>query len=354
MAQVPAGDGRQEPDWSCSTTPTWTVAVNCAVQAAFFSTGQRCTASSRLIVTEGIHDRFVAAHGRADEGAAWSATRCAQDTEIGPVVDAVAAAAGHWTTSTSARREGAKLAFGGELRERWTASRASTCSPRLFTDTHNAMRINREEIFGPVASGDPRASDYEEALAVANDTEFGLSSRHLHHLASSTPRTSSATPQAGMVMVNAADGRRRLRTCPSAGARVPATGLASKVATPPSSTRPSRRATSPPESRSESGSFRFVCLSQQASSIWGPVRTFQGTYCMHFPVPFSVRVFSAAQHRPGGRGVRGHGLSLVPSRAPPQRRRWPPPLLSSNVTATASPFRIFHQAALKEGGTLTV
>ena len=63
------------------------------------------------------------------------------------------------------------------------------------------MRINREEIFGPVASV-IRVKDYDEALAVANDTAVRAVVGHRHHLAEVRRRTSSATPQAGMVMVN--------------------------------------------------------------------------------------------------------------------------------------------------------
>ena len=63
------------------------VAVECAVQGAFYSTGQRCTASSRLVVTEGIHDRFVAALAERTRALVVGDAR-AKDTQIGPVVDA--------------------------------------------------------------------------------------------------------------------------------------------------------------------------------------------------------------------------------------------------------------------------
>jgi acyl-CoA reductase-like NAD-dependent aldehyde dehydrogenase len=170
-------------------------AVDCAVKGAFYQTGQRCTASSRLIVTDGIHDRFVAAvqaqMAKLNIGHALEA-----GTDIGPAVD-------RRQLDTDlryldiGRREGARLA-GGEVLERGTPG--FYLAPALFTDTHNRMRINREEIFGPIAAV-IRVRDYDEALAVANDTEFGLSAgicttslKHARHF--------QAHAQAGLVMIN--------------------------------------------------------------------------------------------------------------------------------------------------------
>src|SRR6185503_1274529 len=141
------------------------VAVNCAVQGAYFSTGQRCTASSRLIVTEGIHERFVRATvERLEKLVVDDALR--KGTDIGPVVDQ-----GQLDQDLSyldvGRREGARLAWGGERVRR--EHDGYYLAPALFTDTTNAMRINREEIFGPVATV-IRARDYDEALVLANDT----------------------------------------------------------------------------------------------------------------------------------------------------------------------------------------
>jgi alpha-ketoglutaric semialdehyde dehydrogenase len=171
-------------------------AVNCAVNGAFFSTGQRCTASSRLIVAAGIHDRFVEALGerlaklKVDDA-------LGPGTDIGPVVD-----------ETQMKQdldyigigegEGATLAFGGEVLER--PKKGYYLSPALLTGATNAMRSSREEIFGPVASV-IRVKDYDEALAIANDTDFGLSAgivttslKHASHF--------KRASQAGMIMVN--------------------------------------------------------------------------------------------------------------------------------------------------------
>ncbi len=146
-------------------------AVEVAVNGAFFSTGQRCTASSRLIVTDGIHDKFVAAVTERLKGLVVDDALKA-GTHIGPVVDASQMKQDEDYINI-AREEGGTLAFGGDRLNRETPG--FYLQPALFTETTAAMRINREEVFGPVASV-IRVKDYEEALAVSNDTPFGLSS----------------------------------------------------------------------------------------------------------------------------------------------------------------------------------
>ncbi|MEL7187022.1 MAG: aldehyde dehydrogenase family protein [Pseudomonadota bacterium] len=146
-------------------------AVECAVNGAYFSTGQRCTASSRLIVTAGIHDKFVAAMQERLSGLVTDHALKA-GTDIGPVVDERQLQQDIDYIQIGID-EGANLVCGGEQITRDTKGHFLT--PALFTETNNDMRINREEIFGPVASV-IRVKDYDEALAVANDTEFGLSS----------------------------------------------------------------------------------------------------------------------------------------------------------------------------------
>lgn len=173
-----------------------TVAVEAAANSGFFSTGQRCTASSRLIVTEGIHDKFVAALTEKLKTIVVD-NAMKPGTHIGPVVDDR-----QLKTDTDyieiGKKEGAKLAFGGELVSRETPG--FYLQPTLFTEATNEMRISREEIFGPVVSL-IRVKDYEEALATANDTPFGLSSgiattslKHATHF--------KRNAEAGMVMVN--------------------------------------------------------------------------------------------------------------------------------------------------------
>lgn len=171
-------------------------AVECALNGAFFSTGQRCTASSRLIVTEGIHDRFVAALTERMQALVVDDALKA-GTQIGPVVDQKQLEVDESYIALG-RSEGAKLHWGGERLNR--ENPGFYLQPALFTECTNQMRLSREEIFGPVA-GVIRVRDYEEALAVANDTEFGLSSgicttslKYATHF-----RRNS---EAGMVMVN--------------------------------------------------------------------------------------------------------------------------------------------------------
>ncbi|MBY3053811.1 aldehyde dehydrogenase family protein [Rhizobium laguerreae] len=172
------------------------VAVEAAANSGFFSTGQRCTASSRLIVTEGIHDKFVAAlTDKLKTLVVDNALKAG--THIGPVVDER-----QLKTDTDyieiGKSEGAKLAFGGEVISRDTPG--FYLQPTLFTEATNQMRISREEIFGPVVSV-IRAKDYEEALAVANDTPFGLSAG----IATTSLKYAThfkRNSEAGMVMVN--------------------------------------------------------------------------------------------------------------------------------------------------------
>lgn len=175
------------------------VAMGAALNSGFFSTGQRCTASSRLIVTEGIHDRFVAAMVERMKTLKVDDARKA-GTDIGPVVDEKQLAQDLQYIEIG-QQEGARLVAGGEpMATNADGAPGYYLRPALFTETTKAMRINREEIFGPVVSV-IRAKDYEEALALANDTEFGLSAgiattslKHATHF--------KRHVQAGMVMVN--------------------------------------------------------------------------------------------------------------------------------------------------------
>jgi aldehyde dehydrogenase (NAD+) len=172
------------------------IAVESVANSAFFSTGQRCTASSRVIVTEGIHDRFVAALTERINGLKVG-DALEKGVDIGPVVDA-----SQLKQDTDyigiGKQEGAKLAAGGDLVT--LGNPGFFLRPTLFTEATNQMRISREEIFGPVASV-IRVKDYDEALATANDTEFGLSAGIV------TTSLKYAThfkrnAEAGMVMVN--------------------------------------------------------------------------------------------------------------------------------------------------------
>jgi acyl-CoA reductase-like NAD-dependent aldehyde dehydrogenase len=171
-------------------------AVECAVNGAFFSTGQRCTASSRLIVTEGIHDRFVDALTERMKGLVID-DALKSGTHIGPVVDQ-SQLDQDLSYIRIGQEEGAKLHWGGDLLNR--EAPGFYLQPALFTDVDRKMRIAREEIFGPVATVS-RVRDYDDALDLANDTPFGLSAgictsslKYANHF--------KRNSEAGMVMVN--------------------------------------------------------------------------------------------------------------------------------------------------------
>jgi alpha-ketoglutaric semialdehyde dehydrogenase len=172
------------------------IAVDSAINGAFFSTGQRCTASSRLIVTSAIHDRFVAEmHNRLAKLKVGPALE--DGVHIGPVVDQRQLDQDIDYIEIG-RKEGADLVFGGTRID--CATKGFFLAPALFTNATNSMRIAQEEIFGPVAAV-IRVKDFDEGLAVCNDTPFGLSAgictASLKH-ATQFRREAKA----GMVMVN--------------------------------------------------------------------------------------------------------------------------------------------------------
>ncbi|ARU89929.1 aldehyde dehydrogenase family protein [Pseudomonas sp. M30-35] len=172
------------------------VAVELAVQSAFYSTGQRCTASSRLIVTAGIYDKFIEAMAARMQSIKVG-NALEKGVDIGPVVSE-SQLNQDLSYIEIGKAEGARLVCGGE---RVTCEKDGYyLAPTLFADSTADMRISREEIFGPVANV-IRVADYDEALAMANDTEFGLSAgicttslKYANHF--------KRHAQAGMVMVN--------------------------------------------------------------------------------------------------------------------------------------------------------
>ncbi|PZU62114.1 MAG: aldehyde dehydrogenase family protein [Brevundimonas sp.] len=171
-------------------------AVNIALDGSFFATGQRCTASSRLIVQDGIHDRFVAA--LAEKVAALRVGDALDpDTQMGPAVTEAQRDTSYKYIDI-ARESGGRIVTGGD---RLTLDKPGWyVQPTLIADTAPDMRINTEEVFGPVAST-IRVKSYEEALSVANGVEFGLSAgivtSSLKHA-----RDFQRRAKAGMTMVN--------------------------------------------------------------------------------------------------------------------------------------------------------
>jgi aldehyde dehydrogenase (NAD+) len=171
-------------------------AVACALNGAFYSTGQRCTASSRLIVEAAIHDQFV--DRMAKEVANLKVGHALEETtQIGPVIDQRQLDQNRKYVAVG-KEEGANLICGGDIAEMATPGFYMT--PALFAETNNSMQINREEIFGPIATI-LKVNDIDEAITVANDTDFGLSAGICTSSLKSA-NTFKARSQAGMVMVN--------------------------------------------------------------------------------------------------------------------------------------------------------
>jgi aldehyde dehydrogenase (NAD+) len=171
-------------------------AVAIALDGGFFQTGQRCTASSKVIVQDGIHDRFVealAARAKALKvGAALDPS-----TQVGPASSDTQFEQ-NLRYVEIATSEGGRLVTGGDKLSLDTPG--YFMSPTLIADTNPDMRINNEEVFGPVVST-VRAKSYEDALELANRGNFGLSSgivttsqKHARHFKKNV--------RAGMVMIN--------------------------------------------------------------------------------------------------------------------------------------------------------
>ena len=174
------------------------LAVNCAVGGAYGGSGQKCTASSRLLVHEHVHDEFVERMTRAI--AALKVDHAlAEGTQIGPVVSEKQLAE-NLAWMEIAAEEGCERVCGGERLQR--ATDGYYMAPALLVGTRNDMRVNREELFAPIACVQ-KVDSYAHGLAVANDTEFGLTSGIItRSLARATHFRRHA--RTGCVMVNLA------------------------------------------------------------------------------------------------------------------------------------------------------
>ncbi len=169
-------------------------ALNAAVFMIYSLNGERCTSSSRLLLHQPVHDRFVERLvervNNIKVGHPLDPT-----TEIGPLIHPV-----HLDKVSSyfdvAKSDGATIAAGGEVIE----GPGCYVRPTLFTGANNKMRIAREEIFGPVLTVIPFDSE-DEALAIANDVEYGLTgyvwTNHIGRALRFTDRL-----EAGMIWVN--------------------------------------------------------------------------------------------------------------------------------------------------------
>ena len=172
-------------------------AVMCAIDGAFFSTGQRCTASSRIIVTEGIHDRFVEAMAEKAKSLRVG-DALDPNTQIGPAVSEDQLAQ-NLRYVKIAREEGGRVVTGGEEPLKLD-KRGYYMAPTVIADTAPEQTINREEVFGPVAST-VKVKNYDEALEIANRGQFGLSAGIVTNSLKYS-RDFRRRVRAGMVMVN--------------------------------------------------------------------------------------------------------------------------------------------------------
>ncbi len=144
-------------------------ALAAAVAGGYSGSGQKCTASSRLLVHEAIHDDFVARLS-AKVGSLKVGNALDPETEIGPVVSADQLAS-NLAWIDEAKREGCDVAVGGGRLERETEGHYM--APALLLGTRNEMAVNTEEVFAPMVAVQ-RIASYEEGLALVNDTDYGL------------------------------------------------------------------------------------------------------------------------------------------------------------------------------------
>ncbi|HTN66608.1 MAG TPA: 5-carboxymethyl-2-hydroxymuconate semialdehyde dehydrogenase [Burkholderiaceae bacterium] len=174
-------------------------ALDAAVFMIFSNNGERCTAGSRILVQDGIYDKFVA------DFAARAARLQVGDpldpnTIIGPMISK-----GHWEKVTGyielGKKEGATLVYGGGTPDVPAHLKGGNwVQPTVFADVDNKMRIAQEEIFGPVPCI-IRFKTEEEAIRIANDTPYGLSSYLWTESTGRVMRMAKAI-EAGMTFVN--------------------------------------------------------------------------------------------------------------------------------------------------------
>ena len=149
------------------------LAVEGILWSAFGTSGQRCTAASRVIVHRSVYgalqSKLVAAAERMRLGPGWE-----ESTDVGPVITRGALEKIHTYTEIG-RGEGARLLTGGEVATDGELDKGFYYRPTVFADGEAGMRIAQEEIFGPTTTLIP-VDDFDEAVRVANGVRYGLSS----------------------------------------------------------------------------------------------------------------------------------------------------------------------------------
>jgi acyl-CoA reductase-like NAD-dependent aldehyde dehydrogenase len=174
------------------------VAVDCVLNAAFFSTGQRCTATSRAIVERPIVDAFVERLIAKTEALKIGDPRDPA-TALGPAIDERQLSTTLEFVATG-QKEGARLVYGGERLSDGPHAHGWFSRPAIMTAVPSRSRLGQEEVFGPLL-GIIEADGFDQAVDLANDVRFGLSAsictRDLSRALQYVDRA-----QAGMIMVN--------------------------------------------------------------------------------------------------------------------------------------------------------
>jgi len=149
------------------------LALEGALWGAFGTTGQRCTATSRIIVQKGVYHKFV--HSLVDRARKLRVGNGLDESiDMGPAVNEKQLQTDLEYVEIG-KEEGAKLACGGNRLEKGDYAHGWFMEPTVFMDVDPKMRIAQEEIFGPVVSVIP-CENFEDAIRIANNIEYGLSS----------------------------------------------------------------------------------------------------------------------------------------------------------------------------------
>ena len=170
MKHVALECGGKSPQIFMGDLPDMEKAVAAAYNGIYSNMGEVCNAGSRLLVQDNIHDEFVERFASEGKDAFRAGDPLDPETNLGPLVTFEAQKRVLRLIDTG-RKEGATLVFGGDVPDRF--KHGAYVNPTLFTGVNNTMTIARKEIFGPVASV-IRFSTLDEAIAIANDTDYGL------------------------------------------------------------------------------------------------------------------------------------------------------------------------------------
>lgn len=149
------------------------LAVEGAIWGGFGTTGQRCTAASRVIVHTSVYNRFLEMFREAASNLRLG-NGLKKDTDVGPLINE-AQMKRVLSYIEIGKNEGARLILGGKAYKEGDCSKGYFIEPTIFADVEPRMRIAQEEIFGPVVSV-IKAKDLEEAIRIVNDVPYGLSS----------------------------------------------------------------------------------------------------------------------------------------------------------------------------------